>query len=284
MEYSIRTVSDTSLWVAIYRADESDRSDAVFNDPFARKLAGERGARIVDEMPEGRKNSWSFVARTWLIDKMVLEHVAQGYTQVLNLASGLDTRAYRLRLPESLIWIDVDLPEISTYMDEMMKGEQPRCRHHRLSVDLASREKRLSLFQEVSQAEHKTLVLTEGLLVYLRDEEVGAFAYDLSHTKGFDRWIMDLLSPAILPMVQEEMGDLLDHAKAPLIFAPAEGEDFFRMFGWKPVESHSRLKTAAALNRLPESLKKIAALPEPPGYQRNYPWSGICSFENSISR
>ena len=42
----IRHISDTALWVAVYRAQESERADAVFRDPFARKLAGDRGAQI----------------------------------------------------------------------------------------------------------------------------------------------------------------------------------------------------------------------------------------------
>ena len=43
----IRNVSDTARWVAFYRAMESERPDAVFRDPFARRLAGERGEAIV---------------------------------------------------------------------------------------------------------------------------------------------------------------------------------------------------------------------------------------------
>ena len=42
----IRNVSDTAIWVAMYRAIESERPDALFNDPYARRLSGERGERI----------------------------------------------------------------------------------------------------------------------------------------------------------------------------------------------------------------------------------------------
>ena len=61
MEPLIRNIADTALWVAIYRAEESERPDAVFHDPYARKLAGERGAQIADAIVFGRINSWSFV-------------------------------------------------------------------------------------------------------------------------------------------------------------------------------------------------------------------------------
>jgi len=40
---TIGHVSDTALCVAVYRAEESERPDALFKDPLARRLAGERG-------------------------------------------------------------------------------------------------------------------------------------------------------------------------------------------------------------------------------------------------
>src|SRR4030095_11149477 len=47
-EGGLRNISDTAHWVAFYRALESERPDALFRDPFARRLAGERGARITE--------------------------------------------------------------------------------------------------------------------------------------------------------------------------------------------------------------------------------------------
>ncbi|PYL79494.1 MAG: SAM-dependent methyltransferase, partial [Verrucomicrobia bacterium] len=57
-------MSDTARWVAVYRARESERPDAVFRDPFAQRLASERGQQIAALMPFAEKNSWPFVART----------------------------------------------------------------------------------------------------------------------------------------------------------------------------------------------------------------------------
>ena len=60
----IRDISDTARWVAWFRAEESDRPDARFKDPFARRLAGERGEKIAQELKEAKRVSWAFVART----------------------------------------------------------------------------------------------------------------------------------------------------------------------------------------------------------------------------
>ena len=47
----VRNISDTALLVAIYRARETERPDAVFGDPFARRLAGERCDHVAKSMP-----------------------------------------------------------------------------------------------------------------------------------------------------------------------------------------------------------------------------------------
>jgi len=60
----IRNVSDTALWVAAYRALESERPDALFHDPYARELAGERGWRILEGLPKARRTDWPMVVRT----------------------------------------------------------------------------------------------------------------------------------------------------------------------------------------------------------------------------
>jgi hypothetical protein len=101
----IRHISDTALWVAVYRAQESERADAVFRDLYARKLAGDRGMRIAAAMPFAKRHSWSYVARTWLVDQIIEREVLQGTDMVINLAAGLDSRPYRMQLSASLRWI-----------------------------------------------------------------------------------------------------------------------------------------------------------------------------------
>jgi len=49
----IHHISDTAHWVAVYRELESARSDALFHDPYAHSLAGERGAELLREIPNG---------------------------------------------------------------------------------------------------------------------------------------------------------------------------------------------------------------------------------------
>ena len=72
---TIQHVSDTARWVALYRAMESERPDALFHDPYARRLAGPRGERIVDTMPKGRSWAWPMIVRTAVMDELILRAI-----------------------------------------------------------------------------------------------------------------------------------------------------------------------------------------------------------------
>jgi hypothetical protein len=74
----ITNVSDTARWVAVYRAMETERPDAIFRDPFARKLAGERGEEIVRSMRRARSAAWAMIVRTAVMDEVITSTLATG--------------------------------------------------------------------------------------------------------------------------------------------------------------------------------------------------------------
>jgi len=280
MKPLVENISDTARWVAVFRAEESERPDKVFNDPFARRLAGEKGEQIANAIQFSRENSWSFTARTYVFDEYIKQHVQEGFDMIINLASGLDARPYRMDLPSNLKWIDVDLPGIMDYKKEILANEKPKCDLQYVALDLADRKARLQLFEELNNNCKKALVVTEGLMINLTYEQAAAFATDLSSQKHFHRWLFDLQSPGLLKMAKEKMGAAIKEGNAEFQFAPEEGEAYFLQFGWKHLESKSMLKTAAALNRLNEQMLTVATYPEPEGPRGDFPWSGACLFEN----
>jgi methyltransferase (TIGR00027 family) len=273
----IRNISDTARWAAVYRAQESERPDALFRDPFARRLAGERGEQIAAQMTMHNRNSWSWVMRTYVFDKYIERQLAAGVDTVLNLACGLDARPYRMALPPSLRWVEVDLPELLAYKEEILRGEAPRCRLERVPMDLADVAKRRALFDQIGATAKRVLVISEGLLVYLSTDDVGTLATDLSRQPSFQFWIFDIVSPGLLNMLRTQGGGAeLAQAGAPFKFAPPEGPDFFRRYGWRPLEVTSAFKAARTTGRLPWSLKLFALFPESNGAQGKRPWSGLC--------
>ena len=246
----ITHVSDTARWVAIYRAMESERPDAIFRDPYARRLAGPRGEEIVQSMPKGRAMAWPMIVRTAVMDEIILRAVERdGVHTVMNLAAGLDTRPYRLPLPGGLRWIEVDFSDLLAYKQEQLAGEKPRCQLERVAVDLTDRARRRELFEDaVSGGVGGTLVVTEGLLVYLAPDEVGRLADDL-HAAGFGWWLIDLGSPALLKMLAKSWGRKLEEGNAPFRFAPAEGTRFFAPHGWAEAEYRSMWEESLRLKR-----------------------------------
>jgi methyltransferase (TIGR00027 family) len=277
----IRNISDTALLAAVYRARESEGTDPLFRDPFARRLAGERGEEIARSLVFSEKNSWSWFARTYIFDQMITKQIGAGCDLVVNLAAGLDARPYRMALPASLNWIEVDLPEIIDYKEELLKDDQPRCALERVKLDLADIAARRQLFTRLAARARQALVISEGLIVYLTIEAVGALAKDLSAEGSFRHWLLDLASPALLKLMQKKMGKPLEQAAAPLKFGPEEGPDFFKPYGWRVIEAHSMFHTAGRLKRLPFMFSIFYQLQKKSeAFQAKRPWSGACLFEN----
>lgn len=271
----IRNISDTALWVAVYRARETERQDALFQDPFARKLAGERGEQIARDLLAGQRYEWPYTARTVRFDQIITEQIKQGTDMVINLAAGLDTRPYRMDLPASLKWVEVDLPAMIDYKEEILGQEKPRCALERVRLDLADVAGRRALFQRLGSSARKILVITEGLLVYLTRDEVSALGRDLAAQSSFRDWAIDLCSPGLLKILQKNLG-ALSEAGSPLKFGPEEGPEFFTASGWKAAEVYSMLKTAARIKRLPFFLRLMSLLPESNGRQGSRPWGAVC--------
>ena len=276
-EPALRNISDTALWVAMYRAQETERPDALFRDPFARRLAGERGEellRLLSRAAEGR--SWPFVTRTVVIDRFIEERVRQGTDLVLNLAAGLDARPYRMALPPSLRWVEVDLPALVADKEHILRDEKPSCVLERIALDAADVEARRQLFARLGREARSGLVVTEGLLIYLTATQVGALATDLAAAGGFRHWILDISSPGLKKMIEKQIGAQLSQASAPLQFAPEEGPAFFAPYGWEVEEVRSTIKEARRLGRLSAFLRLLSLLPDPKGRQGNRPWAGLC--------
>jgi len=279
----IRNVSDTALWVAVYRAMESERRDALFQDPYARRLAGARGEAIVASIPSGRSLSWPLVVRTVVIDEIVQRCVREGVRCVLDLAAGLDARPYRLDLPAALQWLHVDMPEMVAYYREQMSGETPRCKLDFIEADLRVAERRREVFAH-ARAQGPLLVITEGLLIYLEAEQVAELARDLHETARARWWLADLASPMLLKLLERRWSPKLRDGNAPFLFGPAEGTAFFAPLGWREAEFRSTWDESFRINRTMRGAYVWRWLSRFQPAARREAWrrmSGIALFERS---
>lgn len=274
----ITHVSDTARWTALHRATESARADALFRDPLAERLAGEHGRAIVADAPRMTRNGWWLVARTKLIDDAIAEAIHDGCDRVLNLAAGLDTRPYRLDLPPDFRWVEADLPDLLAEKAELLADQQPRCQLTRAAVDLADPRARDAFLTDALAGATKALVLTEGLLMYLDDNEVNALSKAIMRPE-ISWWMVDFAGPGLKRMMNRRMAGMLQNAAFK--FAPDNGVAYFEDLGWRCVEVESLMVAAHRFHRLPIWMLPAAWLRQPdPRQPGRRPWSAVALLDH----
>lgn len=227
----VENVSDTAFWVAHYRGVETERPDALFRDPLATVLSGERGKRIAEAMPRPFITAWVISVRTRIIDEFIRGAIANGVDTVLNLGAGLDTRPYRMDLPPTLNWIEDDYAAMIDYKESLLARETPRFKLARVKADLAKPAERREVLRSANAQSRKMLILTEGVIPYLTNEDVGALADELRALDHAAYWIVDFFSPELLKQREKWLAARLKHA--PFKFNPGDWFGFFEQHGWK---------------------------------------------------
>jgi len=226
MADEIRDVSETAAVTAGWRAMESERPDALFHDPWAARLAGERGVRIARTLPDG---AWVVAIRTPLIDGFLRSAIASGIDTVLDLAAGLDARPYRMDLPPSLRWIEIDHPLVLDRKIGLLRGETPTCSVERFGLDLANRGARLELLDRIDASSARSIALTEGFIGYLSTDDVGSLADDLHGLKSCELFVTEYFSARLLRAYARQQ----PLRRAPVLFDTGDWEAFFHEHGWR---------------------------------------------------
>lgn len=228
----INDVSDTSLWVAHYRAKETERPDALFRDPFAKALVGERGRQIAESMAVvGKYTEWSVVSRTVIIDEFIQKLVSEGVDTIINLGAGMDARPYRMNLPTQLRWIEVDFPNIIAHKSKILADETPKCQLARFEVDLTNDESSTNFFKGIVESGQKIAVLTEGVVPYLKPAQVAKLASILNLHSQIQFWIAEYFNPGIYPYLKRGVRSM-KMKNAPFQFYPPDWFGFFAEHGW----------------------------------------------------
>ncbi|MEJ8859384.1 SAM-dependent methyltransferase [Variovorax robiniae] len=278
---SLRNVSDTALWVAMYRAMESERPDALFDDPLARRMAGARGEAIVRMMPGAAEIAHPMTVRTVVIDELVLDCIEQGACTVINLGAGLDTRAFRLGLPADLHWIDVDLPDMVVHRRKCLGDETSSCKHSHVVADVCDVQEVETVLSIARSSPGPVVVLTEGLLLYLTEHQVARLAAQLFDEPQVAWWIGDVISPVVRATSASLWKSQLT-PDAAFKFAPDDRPGFFARLGWREREFRSTWDESIRLKR-PHSWAAWWTAFGGPHFQLAHESlrqsSGVCLFE-----
>jgi methyltransferase (TIGR00027 family) len=245
----VETISDTARWIAYMRALESERPDALFRDIYSRKLAGAAGETIAQHLGSLEMISNSIAVRTAVLDRLILEMVNREEVDlVLNIGSGFDTRPWRLELPARLHWLDVDLPPILDRKADVLHGRATSCQYESLPADMLDAGQRAAVLAAFP-ASSRVLVVTEGLLVYMKPIQVRGMAEDLWNRSSCKWWLTDLVGPRALQHLRQVWAVKL--SADVFHFAPADSVRFFAKLGWQERSFHSSQEEARRLNRAP---------------------------------
>lgn len=244
----IQHVSDTSRWIAAYRAQETARPDAVFKDPLAERLASSRGMEMIRVTPNTNNMAFAMVIRTTAIDKLIQATIDLGIDTVINLGAGLDTRPYRMPLPSTLKWIEVDFPHLIEYKNEVLKNEKPVCSLQRIAADLSIEMERLKLFIHLDNSTQKALIITEGVIPYLTNDQAAQLSKDLHAMPHFQYWIQDYRNGGYNRNKHTESLQKMVR-NTPFLFTEADPVTFFSRHGWRVVQNIFLLDEADRIGR-----------------------------------
>jgi hypothetical protein len=234
----------------MYRATESERSDSLVDDPYARRMAGDLGRSIVHEVPLGESMAWAVIVRTAVVDEMILDCIANGTTKVLNLAAGLDTRAFRLVLPPTLRWYDVNLPNMVAHRRACLKKVEPRCDHAYVAADVNDAAELRQVLCKARSIKGAMLVVSEACWSTSNEPRSACCPICCMPSKrragGSPIWSAPCCwawwAPSGHPMKRQQ---------APFQIAPRDSAGFFGPLGWHETSFRFTLDEAIRLQRSP---------------------------------
>jgi methyltransferase (TIGR00027 family) len=174
------SVGSTALFVATARALEAQKPDPLAVDPYAemfcRAVGGDWADVLDGKCPEHQLKSREFGdhfvnfqgARTRYFDDYFRRAADAGVRQVVILAAGLDSRAYRLPWPGDTTIFELDQPQVLDFKREVLAqhGAQPTAERREVAVDLRE-DWPQALRNSNFDAGQPSAWIAEGLLIYL---------------------------------------------------------------------------------------------------------------------
>ena len=215
----IQGVSETMLQTLHARAAYSKQKNAKFHD--------DKAVEIVSRMDydfsfagDDALMSNGVIARTILLDRMVGDFIRKNpNATVINIACGMDTRAYRLKIGSTVRWYNIDLPETIEVRRRFLEENG----HISMIAKSAMDEK---WADEIEEPKGRVLVIIEGLVMYLSEQDVKQILSIISRRFERAEVIMEVMNPWVVKNVKEKS---IEKTKAKFTWGIKSGKELQRI-------------------------------------------------------
>jgi methyltransferase (TIGR00027 family) len=228
-------LGSTARWTAAVRAQERAREDCLFDDPWAGALAGKEGAKWIE--PRSADSVVPMVIRTRFFDDFLQRITLQNaIRQVVLMAAGLDTRAFRLNWPEGTRLFELDQATVLKYKEQVLRsaGARPACQRQTIEADLTGPWKE-RLIKAGFDAQHPSGWLLEGFLFYLSNEIVTHLLDEVTSLAAPGSWMgFDVINGTMLTSLwTRQWVEMQANSGAPWVGTMDDPEGFLAARGWK---------------------------------------------------
>jgi methyltransferase (TIGR00027 family) len=176
-------VGSTSLFTAAVRAEESKRSNRLFDDPLAQAFVSHWKYTLpIHENTQRVEALRKFiVARTVFFDELIMSSCQNGCRQVVLVGAGMDARSFRLPLTPDTFLFELDTADLLDNKTQVLKelADSPVCSRIIVPCDLRS-DWSAALVSAGFDVGRSTIWIIEGVLVYLEEETVHGVLVDIT--------------------------------------------------------------------------------------------------------
>ena len=193
---NVTGVPETMIQTLYARAKESGKENAKIHDDMAAEMVSGLDYDF-SKADQDKAMSYGVIARTIVLDEMVEKYLSgHPNTIVVNIASGLDTRCYRMQ-EKYVRWYNVDLPETMKIREKFLTENGPVYQIAKSAMDA-------SYTNEMEYGGENVLVIIEGLSMYLSEADVLQMLSIIEKTFRNVTVMIETMSPFVVKHIKEK--------------------------------------------------------------------------------
>ena len=247
---NVTGVPETMIQTLYARAKESGKENAKIHDDMAVEMVS-RLDYDFSKADQDKAMSYGVIARTIVLDEMVEKYLSgHPNTIVVNIASGLDTRCYRMQ-GKYVRWYNVDLPETMKIREKFLTENGSISQIAKSAMDA-------SYIDDIEYGGENVLVIIEGLSMYLSEADVLQMMSIIEKTFRKVTVMIETMSPFVVKHIKEKS---IEGSNAKFTWGVKNGKMLAELLsGFRLIEEHSLTEGMAEFVPVYKLLGKIPAI------------------------